>query len=292
MGFYLNKIRHLRVFIVFEINNSLMTSIKKILEDYIFELAHKGEVDLLQKALEDKTNIESARLINNKVEGTTPLIIACRLGNLMMVKYLIETRAADLKLCGSVNFDGEVIEDAPPLWCASAAGHLEVVKCLVENGADTNCRTKTNSTPMRAACFDGHQEIVIYLIEHAADIEISNRHGHTCLMIACYKGHANIVEILLKAGAAVNRTSSKENTAFHDCTEQGSVETAKLLQRYGATMTKDNNGITPLMTAAMAGHPDLVEFLCSAYDHVTLQEKIHAYEMLGCTSVDRKHNIS
>ena len=57
-------------------------------------------------------------------------------------------------------------------------------------------------------------------------------------------------------------------------------------------MTKDNNGITPLMTAAMAGHPDLVEFLCSAYDHVTLQEKIHAYEMLGCTSVDRKHNIS
>ena len=65
---------------------------------------------LQQKALEDKTNIESARLINNKVEGTTPLIIACRLGNLMMVKYLIETRAADLKLCGSVNFDGEVIE--------------------------------------------------------------------------------------------------------------------------------------------------------------------------------------
>lgn len=63
-------------------------------------------------------------------------------------------------------FDGETIDGAPPLWCAAAAGHLDVVSYLLERGANVNATTKTNSTPLRAACFDGHFEIVKYLVEH------------------------------------------------------------------------------------------------------------------------------
>ena len=63
-------------------------------------------------------------------------------------------------------FDGETIDGAPPLWCAAAAGHLDVVSYLLEKGANVNATTKTNSTPLRAACFDGHFEIVKYLVEH------------------------------------------------------------------------------------------------------------------------------
>ena len=73
-----------------------------------------------------------------------------------------------LIISGSVTFDGETIEGAPPLWCAAAAGHTQIVKLLVEKGASVNSVTKTNSTPLRAACFDGHYEIVKYLVEHGA----------------------------------------------------------------------------------------------------------------------------
>ena len=69
-----------------------------------------------------------------------------------------------------MTFDGETIEGAPPLWCAAAAGHTQIVKLLVERGASVNSVTKTNSTPLRAACFDGHYEIVKYLVEHGAGI--------------------------------------------------------------------------------------------------------------------------
>lgn len=69
-----------------------------------------------------------------------------------------------------VIFDGETIEGAPPLWCAAAAGHLNIVKLLVEESAVVNSTTKTNSTPLRAACFDGHYEIVKYLVEHGAGV--------------------------------------------------------------------------------------------------------------------------
>lgn len=110
---------------------------------------------------------------------------------------------------GSVTFDGETIDGAPPLWCAAAAGHLNLVKVLVKYKASVNSATKTNSTPLRAACFDGHFEIAKYLIQHGADIEIANRHGHTCLMIACYKGHFEISKFLVECGADVNRKSVK-----------------------------------------------------------------------------------
>ena len=65
-------------------------------------------------------------------------------------------------------FDGEMIERAPPLWCAAAAGHLALVKLLVKNGARVNSTTKTHSTPLRAACFDGHFDIVRFLVTHGA----------------------------------------------------------------------------------------------------------------------------
>ena len=69
----------------------------------------------------------------------------------------------------TVVIDGETIE-APPLWCAAAAGHLSVVRLLVRMGAKINSTTKTNSTPLRAACFDGYFEIVKFLVQHGAGI--------------------------------------------------------------------------------------------------------------------------
>lgn len=111
-----------------------------------------------------------------------------------MVEYLIQKCGVEIEQTGSVTFDGETIEGAPPLWCAAAAGHMDIVRLLINNGANVNKTTRTNSTPLRAACFDGHSEITQFLVEQGADIELCNRHGHTCLMIACYKGHEAIVK--------------------------------------------------------------------------------------------------
>lgn len=148
-------------------------------------------------------------LVHAKTNGATPLVMAARNGHLDVSEYLIEWCNADIEQVGSVTFDGEAIEGAPPLWCAAAAGYLNVVKSLIKHGASVNSTTKTNSTPLRAACFDGHFEIVKYLVEHKADVEVANRHGHTCLMIACYKGHYKIAKYLIELGADVNRKSVK-----------------------------------------------------------------------------------
>ncbi|CAK8676689.1 unnamed protein product [Clavelina lepadiformis] len=263
----------------------------EILQQTIFTAAKEGKLKQLKSCLASKTSSQVKALTSTKVEGSTPLITASREGHLEVVQFLITKCHTDLQQRGSVVFDGETIEDAPPLWCAAAAGHFNIVKCLIQHKADPNCTTQTNSTPLRAACFDGHIGIVKYLLEHKADFEIANRHGHTCLMIACYKGHTEIVKTLLEAGADVNRCSIKHNTALHDCAENGCVSIAKMLLLHHARMQKDSHGMTPLMTAAVAGHEQLSQFF-SSLDDIPKIEQIHAYELLGATYLDKRHDLS
>ncbi|XP_075238424.1 protein fem-1 homolog CG6966 isoform X2 [Lycorma delicatula] len=230
-------------------------------------------------------------LVLTKTNGATPLVMACRNGHQEVVEYLVDRCNADIEQPGSVVFDGETIEAAPPLWCAAAAGHFSVVRFLVKRGANVNSTTRTNSTPLRAACFDGHFEIVKFLIEQGADIEVSNRHGHTCLMIACYKGHYRIAQYLLCLGANVNMKSVKGNTALHDCAESGSLDILKMLLVHGATMDVDSYGMTPLLAASVTGHTHIVEYLIQYPELVTRQESIDALELLGATFVDKKRDM-
>ena len=120
--------------------------------------------------LDHRPREEVSRLVSSKTNGATPLVLSCRNGHHDVVEYLVDKCCASVEQPGSVTFDGETIEGAPPLWCAAAAGHLDIVKLLVKSGANVNSTTKTNSTPLRAACFDGHYEIVKYLVEHNAGV--------------------------------------------------------------------------------------------------------------------------
>ncbi|XP_017035858.1 protein fem-1 homolog CG6966 [Drosophila kikkawai] len=257
----------------------------------VFNAARDNNLPQLKATLYNKSASEVGSLISAKVNGATPLVISCRNGHYDIVEYLLTKCRANVEQVGSVSFDGEPIEDAPPLWCAAAAGHLGIVKMLVRRGANVNSTTRTNSTPLRAACFDGHYEIVKYLVHHGADFEVANRHGHTCLMIACYKGHFRIAQYLLSLNADVNRCSVKGNTALHDCAESGSLQILQLLLKHGATMDVDYYGMTPLLAASVTGHMPIVEHLITL-PCVSRESRIHALELLGATYVDRKRDMA
>eukprot|EP00099_Drosophila_melanogaster_P002077 NP_001097796.1 uncharacterized protein Dmel_CG6966, isoform B [Drosophila melanogaster] len=257
----------------------------------VFNAARDNNLAQLKATLYNKSSVEVGSLISAKVNGATPLVISCRNGHYDIVEYLLTKCRANVEQVGSVSFDGEPIEDAPPLWCAAAAGHLGIVKMLVRRGANVNSTTRTNSTPLRAACFDGHYEIVKYLVHHGADFEVANRHGHTCLMIACYKGHFRIAQYLLSLNADVNRCSVKGNTALHDCAESGSLQILQLLLKHGATMDVDYYGMTPLLAASVTGHMPIVEHLITL-PCVSRESRIHALELLGATYVDRKRDMA
>ena len=58
-----------------------------------------------------------------------------------------------------------------PLCIAAQRGHLEVVRFLVEAGANKDQgRTDTGATPLFTAAQNGHLEVVQFLVESGANM--------------------------------------------------------------------------------------------------------------------------
>ncbi len=51
-----------------------------------------------------------------------------------------------------------------PLRTACRNGNLEIVKALVEAGADTGRRDDNGNSPVHYAAWNGHKEVLVYLI--------------------------------------------------------------------------------------------------------------------------------
>ena len=89
-----------------------------------------------------------------------------------------------------------------PLMSATAYGHINIVRFLIEHGADINIKDTHNgwtalmfSTGIKNEEF----EIAKLLIENGADVnEISTKHGATALMMACNKCHSKIARLLIE----------------------------------------------------------------------------------------------
>ncbi|XP_061172554.1 protein fem-1 homolog B-like [Saccostrea echinata] len=219
---------------------------------------------------------------------TTPIIIASRNGEEKVVSVLLSKFKINLEQTGTVKFDGFVLEGATALWCAAGAGHLGIVKLLLEHGADVNHATKTNSTPLRAACFDGRLDVVQCLVENGADISIPNKYNNTCLMITSYKGHCEVVRYLLEKGANPDSTAHCGATAMHFAAECGHLEVVQDLVRFNGKQIPNDYRMTPLLVAAECGQSALVEFLATKVE--TKEEKIDAFELLGASFANDKEH--
>lgn len=246
----------------------------------IFAMLWNLSSDLVDEVLDFHTS-ENGQI-------TTPLIIACRNGEEKVVSILVSKFKINLEQTGTVKFDGFVLEGATALWCAAGAGHLGIVKLLLECGADVNHATKTNSTPLRAACFDGRLDVVQCLVEHGADISIPNKYNNTCLMITSYKGHAEVVRYLLEKGANPDSTAHCGATAMHFAAECGHLEVVQDLVRFYGKQIPNDYGMTPLLVAAECGQSSVVEFLTTKVE--TKEEKISAYELLGASFANDKEH--
>jgi ankyrin repeat protein len=88
------------------------------------------------------------------------------------------------------------------LHYATTCGSLEIVKYLVEHGAEVNSKTVYDETALHFAAKSGSFETVKYLIEQGAEVTSEDQRGEqTVLYTACLSGNAEIVRYLLAHGA-------------------------------------------------------------------------------------------
>lgn len=112
-----------------------------------------------------------------------------------------------------------------PLMYGCAGGHTEVVKFLLEHGANVEDHNENGHTPLMEAASAGHVELAKILLMHGAGINThSNEFKESALTLACYKGHLDMVRFLLEAGADQEHKTDEMHTALMEASMDGHVE--------------------------------------------------------------------
>ncbi len=130
--------------------------------------------------------------VDNKKYGFPPLSHAVQMHEFRIMKTLIVNGA-------NVN-EPSTNEKNPfntPLMIAAWGGRLESVQILFENGACVNQQDKGNGfTPLIKAVFKGNTDIVKYLLEHGADKGVFSFEKKTALDYAYEKNHQELIRLL------------------------------------------------------------------------------------------------
>lgn len=80
----------------------------------------------------------------------------------------------------------------------------ELLAPLLSFGNLANSLDQNNNTPLILAAMNGHTEIVRLLIDAGADVNARNSHHDTALMTAIAKGHGQIAQALIQARAKID----------------------------------------------------------------------------------------
>lgn len=95
---------------------------------------------------------------------------------------------------------------------AAARGHEEIVRLLLDRGADVSIRGVGGDTALFHAARKGEASIVALLLDKGANPNAVTRHGTTPLMAAEHAGSERVVELLLQAGAGHETVSDTNAT--------------------------------------------------------------------------------
>lgn len=118
---------------------------------------------------------------------------------------------------------------ASALMNAVVEGQWEIVKLLVEKGADINQTDKDGWTALMWAVHYDRKDIVELLIEKGADINIRTKDDRTPLILAIRDDHHDITKLLIKSGADVNMGPRKAESAVGLAIDDQQPQIAKLM---------------------------------------------------------------
>jgi ankyrin repeat protein len=289
-------------------------SIVIIDEPALFLVAREGRVDLAQKLIEmganvnkqatmegicpDKSKWKKASLIPGRIEiplggGSiivdpgdypyTALMVAAKAGKAEVLKLLLEKGADPLVktsrgdtaisyaaasgdkdvlmiLLNKTGKKGSDLDD--DLIRAVNDGHKDVVKVLLEKGADVNFSIDVGGepyTPLRYALAHGYSDIAEMLKKAHPKIN-----HYDDLISAVTEGNAKAVEKLLGEGTNPNMENSFGPTPIEIASRLGNLEIVRILAEYGANLNGHEFGpgaVTPLMVASSKGNLEIVKFL-------------------------------
>ena len=176
------------------------------------------------------------------------------------------------------NYTSSTQDETYILILASQNGHCDLVRQLLERGADVNAAKQNGGTALILASHKGYSDVVKLLLEWGAEVNAAMHNGCTALMATCWNGHCNVVRLLLERGADVNAVKEDGETAlilarFH-------CDVMKLLLERGAEVNAATlGGLTALILTSQNGNCDIVRLLLKR------EADVNAATLEGCTAL-------
>ncbi|VTT80701.1 unnamed protein product [Fusarium fujikuroi] len=155
----------------------------------LIQAISEGDLDIVKLLIENKATIDKREAPPDDGWSRTPMQVAVDWNRPEIVQYLIE-KGADP--------DARDSDGIPVIGSAVSGGHTNIVQWLVDAKADVNVIYHENKiTLLHEAC--PHPEIVRILLEHGADINKGNADSRTALNFAICSNHLATVQVLLDA---------------------------------------------------------------------------------------------
>ncbi|NET91473.1 MAG: hypothetical protein F6K45_25895 [Kamptonema sp. SIO1D9] len=168
---------------------------------------------------------------------------------------------------------------------AVEVGNLELVKFLVEAGADVNVATGEGNA-LYLAAQHGWEDIFNYLfplteeyLRKSATKQLNkgrkyrrkrNRHLTEILVSASKSGNIEQLKIAIALGVDVNSVNSKNEAAIHQACCQGEVDIVRALVDAGADPNLKVKGKTPAIQATFYGQFEILKTLVEAGANVNI----------------------
>jgi len=190
-----------------------------------FEIADPNILFLQACELGDMKDIENrlkepgttVRVEDDK--GEMPLHKLARIGDIRMIQKVLELSEKEAHLKTDINWQDK--NGKSPVFFAADFKKLEVVKLLLDRGADPKIENNNGWTVLHSAANANARDICEAIVLHSrVDVKIKkvlvnlkDRQGRTPLHIAAFKAHEDLVQFLLQHGADAGIADASGNTA-------------------------------------------------------------------------------
>ncbi len=207
--------------------------------------------------------------VNAKAEGgMTALHQAAEAGNVEVIELLL---AAGADISARNEWAGTPLH--------YAVQNANVARCLLKHGCRVDAPGNEDCLGMPAlslATVFGNSEVIKLLLEAGANINAQDQTGKTALMHSIQPKKADVLELLIQSHADLNKTDSLGWTALMEAKFRKNDEAARLLQQAGGTEHKnlsfsaamgDLAAVNSILAESGADRPspsDLVNALCWA----------------------------
>jgi ankyrin repeat protein len=234
------------------------------------------------------TDAEIARILirngadlKSQSSGSTALDRAVSDGNVELIDVLLDAgeeltfehlvELGDVHRVMTMLKDQASLAQAPRkcLHLAARNGNLEIVRLLLDYGADPNLDYGYNNivgdyTPLSAAVISGHYEITKFLCERGADPDASGGRNHGSVLHRAVAEHdVRLVRLLLDHGADANlKQDWGSMSPLLRAVELGDFDLCQLLVEHDADITvKTRDGVDLMTLAACQGDKRIGQLL-------------------------------